>query len=89
MKPKNRILQELKWLAAVVLLTVLVVAIVPRPWLGAYWVFPIPNTRGPVWVNAGSPMLWHLAVFFALLAMVGLIRIIWGIIHRNSKKAQQ
>jgi molybdopterin-containing oxidoreductase family membrane subunit len=28
-----------------------------RPWL-AYWVFPYPNTRGPLWVNWRSPLLW-------------------------------
>ena len=28
-----------------------------RPWL-AYWVFPYPNTRGPLWVNFRSPLLW-------------------------------
>ena len=28
-----------------------------RPWL-AYWVFPYPNTRGPLWVNFRSALLW-------------------------------
>ncbi len=28
-----------------------------RPWL-AYWVLPYPNTRGPLWVNFRSPLLW-------------------------------
>ena len=28
-----------------------------RPWL-AHWVFPYPNTRGPLWVNFTSPLLW-------------------------------
>ncbi|MBI2193405.1 MAG: polysulfide reductase NrfD [Planctomycetes bacterium] len=28
-----------------------------RPWL-AYWVFPYPNHRGPLWVNFRSPLLW-------------------------------
>ncbi|MDP7253794.1 MAG: polysulfide reductase NrfD [Planctomycetota bacterium] len=28
-----------------------------RPWL-AYWVFPYPNMRGPLWVNFRSPLLW-------------------------------
>ena len=27
-----------------------------RPWL-LYWVFPYPNTRGPLWVNFRSPLL--------------------------------
>ena len=29
-----------------------------RPWLGAYWVFPFPNTFGSLWVNFNSPLLW-------------------------------
>ncbi len=28
-----------------------------RPWL-AHWVFPYPNTRGPLWVNFRSALLW-------------------------------
>ncbi len=28
-----------------------------RPWL-AGWVFPYPNTRGSLWVNFRSPLLW-------------------------------
>ncbi|MFI5360444.1 MAG: NrfD/PsrC family molybdoenzyme membrane anchor subunit [Elusimicrobiota bacterium] len=28
-----------------------------RPWL-AYWVFPYPNSLGPLWVNFRSPLLW-------------------------------
>ncbi|MAE45469.1 MAG: hydrogenase [Planctomycetes bacterium] len=28
-----------------------------RPWL-AYWVFPYPNFRGPLWVNWRSALLW-------------------------------
>jgi len=28
-----------------------------RPWL-AFWVFPYPNTRGSLWVNWRSPLLW-------------------------------
>lgn len=28
-----------------------------RPWL-AYWVAPYPNTRGSLWVNFRSPLLW-------------------------------
>ena len=29
-----------------------------RPWLGMYWVFPLPNTFGSLWVNFASPLLW-------------------------------
>jgi len=28
-----------------------------RPWL-AFWVMPYPNTRGPLWVNFRSALLW-------------------------------
>jgi len=28
-----------------------------RPWL-AFWMFPYPNTRGPLWVNYRSPLVW-------------------------------
>lgn len=28
-----------------------------RPWL-AFWLFPYPNQRGPLWVNFRSPLLW-------------------------------
>jgi molybdopterin-containing oxidoreductase family membrane subunit len=28
-----------------------------RPWL-AYWVVPYPNTRGPLWINFLSPLVW-------------------------------
>src|SRR5690554_6485078 len=29
-----------------------------RPWIGAIWVFPLPNTFGSLWVNFNSPLLW-------------------------------
>ena len=28
-----------------------------RPWL-AYWIFPYPNFRGPLWINFRSPLAW-------------------------------
>jgi molybdopterin-containing oxidoreductase family membrane subunit len=28
-----------------------------RPWL-ALWIFPYPNTRGPLWINFRSPLAW-------------------------------
>ncbi|HEY6943668.1 MAG TPA: NrfD/PsrC family molybdoenzyme membrane anchor subunit [Candidatus Acidoferrum sp.] len=28
-----------------------------RPWM-AYWLFPYPNTRGSLWVNFRSPLVW-------------------------------
>ena len=33
-----------------------------RPWL-AHWMFPYPNTRGPLWINFRSPLVWD---FFAI-----------------------
>jgi len=30
-----------------------------RPWL-AFWVFPYPNFRGPLWVNFRSPLVWDM-----------------------------
>jgi molybdopterin-containing oxidoreductase family membrane subunit len=28
-----------------------------RPWL-AFWIFPYPNFRGPLWINFRSPLAW-------------------------------
>jgi molybdopterin-containing oxidoreductase family membrane subunit len=33
-----------------------------RPWL-AYWMAPYPNTRGSLWINFRSPLIWD---FFAI-----------------------
>ena len=30
-----------------------------RPWL-AYWFFPYPNSRGDLWVNFRSPLMWDM-----------------------------
>lgn len=30
-----------------------------RPWL-AWWILPYPNTRGPLWVNFRSPIVWDM-----------------------------
>ena len=49
-----------------------------RPWL-AHWVFPYPNTRGSLWVNFRSPLLWDvfaIGTYFTISAVfwyVGLI----------------
>lgn len=29
-----------------------------RQWYSAYWLFPIPNWMGPLWVNFRSPLIW-------------------------------
>jgi len=49
-----------------------------RPWF-AYWVFPYPNTRGSLWVNFRSPLLWDvfaIGTYFTISAVfwfVGMI----------------
>lgn len=49
-----------------------------RPWL-AFWVFPYPNTRGPISVNFRSPLLWDvfaISTYFTVSLLfwyVGLI----------------
>jgi molybdopterin-containing oxidoreductase family membrane subunit len=49
-----------------------------RPWL-AFWVFPYPNTRGPLWVNFRSALLWDvfaIGTYFTISLLfwyVGLI----------------
>ncbi|NNN04422.1 MAG: polysulfide reductase NrfD [Elusimicrobia bacterium] len=44
-----------------------------RPWL-AYWVFPYPNTMGPLWVNFRSPLLWDV---FAISTYFTVSAIFW------------
>ena len=49
-----------------------------RPWL-AFWLLPYPNTRGPLWVNFNSPLLWDMfaiSTYFIISAVffyVGLL----------------
>jgi hypothetical protein len=47
----------------------LIAYLVPRPWMGAYWVMPLPNTRGATWVNFNSPFLYVLGIFSILYAL--------------------
>jgi molybdopterin-containing oxidoreductase family membrane subunit len=47
---------------AMTIIAVMCAAIFPlihmgRPWL-FYWITPYPNSRGPLWVNFRSPLLW-------------------------------
>lgn len=42
---------------AVICAATYVVAHMGRPWL-AYWIFPIPNQFGSLWVNFNSPLVW-------------------------------
>ncbi len=44
-----------------------------RPWL-AYWIAPYPNTRGPLWVNFRSPLVWD---FFAISTYFLVSLVFW------------
>ncbi|QQR81312.1 MAG: polysulfide reductase NrfD [Deltaproteobacteria bacterium] len=46
-----------------------------RPWL-AFWVFPYPNTRGSLWVNFRSPLLWDV---FAISTYFTVSLVFWYI----------
>jgi molybdopterin-containing oxidoreductase family membrane subunit len=44
-----------------------------RPWL-AFWVMPYPNSRGPLWVNFRSPLLWDV---FAINTYLTISLLFW------------
>lgn len=44
-----------------------------RPWF-AYWLFPLPNHRGPLWVNFNSPLLWDV---FAVSTYATISMVFW------------
>ncbi|MGL1400000.1 hypothetical protein ACSTI4_23680, partial [Vibrio parahaemolyticus] len=47
-------------------------------WL-AFWVFPYPNTRGSLWVNFRSPLLWDvfaISTYFTVSAVFWFIGLI-------------
>ncbi|MEW6755558.1 MAG: NrfD/PsrC family molybdoenzyme membrane anchor subunit [Candidatus Latescibacterota bacterium] len=44
-----------------------------RPWL-AFWMFPYPNTRGSLWVNFRSPLVWD---FFAISTYFTISVVFW------------
>ena len=44
-----------------------------RPWL-AYWLFPYPNQRGPLWVNFRSPLVWDV---FAVSTYATVSAVFW------------
>ena len=46
-----------------------------RPWL-AYWLFPIPNQFGSLWVNFNSPLLWDV---FAISTYFSVSVVFWYI----------
>ncbi|EMR03038.1 NrfD/PsrC family molybdoenzyme membrane anchor subunit [Cesiribacter andamanensis] len=47
-----------------------------RPWLGAYWALPLPNTFGSLWVNFNSPLLWDV---FAISTYFTVSLVFWYI----------
>ncbi len=46
-----------------------------RPWL-FYWIVPYPNTRGSLWVNFRSPLVWD---FFAISTYFTISAVFWYI----------
>jgi molybdopterin-containing oxidoreductase family membrane subunit len=44
-----------------------------RPWM-AFWVVPYPNSRGPLWVNFRSPLLWDV---FAINTYLTISLVFW------------
>ncbi len=47
-----------------------------RPWFGAIWFLPVPNLRGPLWVNFRSPLIWD---FFAISTYFTISAVFWFI----------
>ncbi len=45
-----------------------------RLWLGFYWVLPLPNTFGSLWVNFNSPLLWDV---FAISTYFSVSLVFW------------
>lgn len=65
---------------AMTIFAVLCAAVFPvihmgRPWL-AFWMFPYPNTRGPLWLNFRSPLLWDV---FAISTYFAISLVFWFI----------
>jgi Ni/Fe-hydrogenase subunit HybB-like protein len=46
-----------------------------RPWL-AFWMLPYPNTRGSLWINFRSPLIWD---FFAISVYLTISATFWYI----------
>jgi Ni/Fe-hydrogenase subunit HybB-like protein len=47
-----------------------------RPWIGAIWALPLPNTYGSLWVNFNSPLLWDV---FAITTYFSVSLVFWYI----------
>ncbi len=45
-----------------------------RIWVGGYWVFPLPNAFGSLWVNFHSPLLWDV---FAISTYFSVSIVFW------------
>jgi molybdopterin-containing oxidoreductase family membrane subunit len=65
---------------AMTLFAVLCAAIFPvihmgRPWL-FFWMLPYPNTRGSLWINFRSPLVWD---FFAISTYFTISLVFWYI----------
>ncbi|TAF33035.1 MAG: hydrogenase [Cytophagales bacterium] len=45
-----------------------------RIWVGMYWVFPLPNAFGSLWVNFNSPLLWDV---FAISTYFSVSLVFW------------
>lgn len=44
-----------------------------RPWL-AYWILPLPNYHGPLWINFNSPLAWDV---FAISTYLTVSLLFW------------
>jgi Ni/Fe-hydrogenase subunit HybB-like protein len=65
-----------------------------RPWL-AFWIFPYPNSRGSLWVNFRSPLLWDvvaISTYFTISLVfwyVGMIPDLATLRDRTDKRWQR
>lgn len=69
---------EMMTLIAIVCAAVFPIIHLGRPWL-FYWMLPVPNGRGPLWINFISPLTWDvvaISTYFtvsAIFCYVGLL----------------
>ena len=64
---------ETMTLIAIVCAAIFPVIHLGRPWL-MWWVFPVPNTRGPLWVNFNSALTWDV---FAIATYLLVSLLFW------------
>ena len=66
-----------------------------RIWVGAYWVLPLPNAFGSLWVNFNSPLLWDvfaITTYFTVSLLfwyLGMIPDIATVRDRTKSKARK